>query len=506
MSKKYLNIVSVSSEIDPFSKTGGLADVARSLPKALNRLGHKVICVTPFYGQVIDPKAHNLKIFLEGVEIRIHGNNSVKVNYWAGDLSKGLLVYFIENDKYFSRKKEMKDIYGSAHENARFLLFDLAVLKLLLILKFQPDVIQCHDWHSALIPYLLKREFKGSESLSKTATVLTIHNAIFQFGHNWWEIPVSERYNGKNGLPLFNQPELENVNFLRRGILQADIINTVSETHAEEMLTRDKGQELHQLLKNRQDRFFGIINGIDDKQYNPSDDPGLKVNYNYTQIDRKRENKLFIQKRYGLSEDAEVPLIVMSSRITHQKGFELILEAFKILLRLDIQIIVMGDGDGDYIKELKKMNKQYPKKIAWVSWDQERDYETSLYAGGDMFLLPSNNEPCGVNQMKALRYGCIPIVRSIGGLKDTITNFDFIHRDGNGFTFRTYSPLSLYGAIVRALEYYKDKKIWNKLAQDGMKISFSWNLPAKLYVELFRKAMVVASGKKKSNGKKIKSI
>lgn len=491
---KNLKIVSLSAEMAPYSKTGGLADVTGSLPRALNRLEQKVICVTPLYGKVIDKEKFGLKLFKENIELLINGKNKLTVNYWQAELTKGVKVYFVENEKYFSRKKEL---YGSSHENFRFFLFNFATLKLLTILKFAPDIIQCHDWHAGLVPYLLKHEFKDIKIFQKTATVFTIHNLVFQLGHPWWEIPADERDDGKTHLPLCHTSAFEKINFAKRAILDADLLNTVSETYAEEIIVdKDKGQDLHILLRNRADRLFGIINGIEHSDYNPATDPGLQKNYNYKDIKAKETNKLFVQKKFGFPADASIPLLVMTSRITHQKGFELILEALPILLHLNIQMIIMGDGDKDYTAQIKKLIKNYPQKIAWTSWAAEGPkYETSLYAAGDIFLLPSTFEPCGINQMKALRYGCVPVVRSIGGLKDTITNFDYNNPNGNGFTFFTYSPLSLYGAIVRALEYYKNKKIWAELVKNGMQLSFSWNLPAALYLKLFNKALKIKNTK-----------
>ena len=493
---KNLNIVSISSEITPYSKTGGLADVSGGLPRALNRLSHKVICITPLYDKIIDRKKYGLKLYKQKVGIKVDEKNSAYVNFWVADLTKGVKVYFVENEKFFSRKK---DLYGSAHENARFLLFDIAALKLLTLLKFPADVVQCHDWHTGLIPYFINRDFKDSSILSKVATVFTIHNLIFQLGHGWWEIPPEKRDDGKTKLPLFNDPKLETVNFAKRAILNADVISTVSETYVQEISRKEKGQGLHILLNNRKDRLYGIINGIDHDDYNPATDPGLKRNYSFNNTGAKETNKLFIQKKYKLTHDKRIPLIVMSSRITHQKGFELILKALDKLLHFNIEMIIMGDGDKNYISQIKKLAKKYPKKLAYSQFDQK--YETSLYAGGDIFLLPSTSEPCGINQMKALRYGCIPAVRSIGGLKDTITNYDFNNRYGNGFTFKTYSSFSLYGAIVRALEYYKDEKTWQRLVTRGMQISFSWNLPASLYIRLFKKAIKVYEGRKNGDEK-----
>ncbi len=484
MAAKRLKIASVSSELHPFSKTGGLADVAESLPTALHRLQHTVICVTPLYGKVIDKQKHNLQLWRENVEVIIDHGHREKVNYWQGVLPTGPTVYFIESEKYFSRKEQL---YISSHENARFLLFNLATLKLLTLIKFKADIIQCHDWHAGLIPYYLKRDFKTSSHLKKTATVFTIHNIIYQLGHNWWEIPVGERDDGKARLPLMNDPKIEQINFAKRAILNADFINTVSENYAKEILTKDKGQGLNVLLGNRQDRLLGIVNGIENDDYNPATDPGLKVNYSYKSIEAKAVNKAWLQKKYGLSVAPDLPLVVMSSRIAFEKGFNLVLEVLEHLARYNMQMVIMGDGDKNYINQIVKISKKYPSKLVWTPFDQK--HETSLYAGGDMLVLPSNTEPCGLNQLKALRYGCIPIVHSIGGLKDTITNFDFTNRAGNGFVFTNYSALSFYGAIMRAREYYKNKTLWQKLVVQSMRLSYSWDLPANRYVRLFKTAI-----------------
>ncbi|KKS42371.1 hypothetical protein A3H03_02725 [Candidatus Kuenenbacteria bacterium RIFCSPLOWO2_12_FULL_42_13] len=484
MFRKHLKIVSVSAELHPFSQTGGLANVAESLPVALHKLGHTAICVTPLYGKIIDKQKFNLQLFQEKAEVILDSENKIAVNYWLGELLGGPKVYFVENEKYFSKRDSL---YGSEHENARFLLFNIAALKLLTILKFRADIIQCHDWHAGLIPYFLRRDFKSSSVLKHTATVFTIHNIIYQLGRNWWEISPEKRDDGKSKLPFFNDPTLENINFAKRAVLNAEVVNTVSETYAKEILTKEKGQGLHVLLENRQDRLYGIINGIEHGDYNPATDPGLYVNYSVKELDKRAANKAWLQKKYNLTISEKVPLLVMSSRIAYEKGFNLVLDILDHLGRYDIQILVMGDGDKNYINEITKIGKKYPKKIIWTPFDDKR--ETGLYAGGDLILLPSNTEPCGINIMKAMRYGCIPIVHSVGGPKDTIANFDFNNRDGNGFSFANYSALSLYGAILRALEYYKNKKIWRHLVAQDMHSSFTWDLPAGRYVHLFKKAI-----------------
>ncbi len=479
---KALKIVSISSEVHPFSKTGGLGDVARSLPKALHRLGHEVIIITPFYAKLIDIKKHKLQLIYSDVKLYIDKENEVTVSYWRGELLPGLKVYFVSNEKYFSRHKRL---YGSSHENARFYLFDVAALKLVSLLKFKADIINCHDWHAGLIPYLKKQRFKKSETLNKAATVFTIHNLVFQLGHNWWEIPVEKRDKGINSLPKFNDPKLEYVNFAKRGILYADVVNTVSETYAKEILHHSFGQDLHRILSNRKDRLFGIVNGIDYKDYNPINDPGLVANYNHKKIQRKKINKQHIQKLFGLKVGQEIPVLCTAYRITYQKGFSLILESLNKLIELGIEIIIAGTGDKTYIKELKKMSKKFPDKLVVIpSHEKTLEYETQLYAGADMIIMPSHYEPCGINQMKAFRYGCVPIVRSTGGLNDTVIDYQ-PGNHGNGFKFKDYSSQDFLIAITRALETYKNHKAWRSLVCRGMKASFSWELPAKKYVELY---------------------
>lgn len=490
--KKALKIASIASEVDPYSKTGGLADVARSLPKSLFKLGHQVIIITPFYKKIIDREAHKLERIYSDVSLYIDKENELKIAYYRAELVPGLYVYFVRNDKYFSRRKT---IYGSNHENARFYLFSVAALKLISLLKFDADIIHCHDWHTGLIPYLKKTRFKQSQTLKKAATVYTIHNLVFQMGRSWWEIPARKKDKGKKALPLFSDPDIEYINFAKRGILEADIINTVSETYAQEIMEKDFGQDLHRILVNRKHKLFGVVNGIDYKKYNPKTDRGLYKNYTVDKVYRKLLNKRFLQKKYKLPVDDNIPLLGLTSRIVEQKGLDILLEILPVILLRDVQIIIMGDGDKEYIKRIKKIQRQFPEKLRWLPFD--RKMETSIYAGGDMFLLPSRFEPCGINQLISFRYGCVPIVRSIGGLSDTVVNFDPAKNIGSGFTFRRYNAEEFLVAVTRALETYKYKKVWKDLVRQGMKSSFSWELPAERYLELYKKAIKF----KKENGK-----
>ncbi|MFA6393878.1 MAG: glycogen/starch synthase [Patescibacteria group bacterium] len=484
MSNK-LKIVSIASEVAPFSKTGGLADVVRSLSKALGRLGHEVIVITPLYGKITDKKKYDLELVERDISVSLNSAESIKVNYWRGYLKEDSPVYFVECKKYFSGKKA---IYGSLHENARFFIFNAAALKLVSLLKFRADIIHCHDWQTGLIPYLLKTRPKDYEILRNAKSVFTIHNLAFQLGRNWWEVPPEKKDYGKGDIPALANPNIEYLNFAKRGILFADIINTVSEQYREEIMTKKFGQDLHCILRNRSGRLYGIINGIDYKAYNPANDPGLVKRFDEQSSVNKKTNKEYVQKMFGLAPEGGIPLICSTSRVTFQKGFELIVKLLESLAKLDLQLIIMGNGDKEYINALKKIRKKYPKKIYWIPFDQK--IETLIYAGADLFLLPSYHEPCGINQLIAMRYGAIPIIRKVGGLNDTVDNFDIRKpARGTGFSFKNFDKFSLYGTIIRALETYKQKNYWNMIVSRALKQSNSWEIPAKKYVKLYRKAI-----------------
>ncbi|MFA6255228.1 MAG: glycogen/starch synthase [Patescibacteria group bacterium] len=486
MKGKKLQIVHIASEVEPFSKTGGLADVTSSLPKAIKKIGHRVIVITPFYNELIDPKKYNLKLIAEEIDLPLSEGVTMKVNFWQGELAEGLPIYFVDNNKYFGRRKT---IYGSEHENARFFFFDLAALKLLKIIDFKPDLIHCHDWHAGLIPYFIKRRFKDDPFFEKATTLFTIHNLLFQFGHNWWQVKGKLRDNGTTRLPKFeHSAKLERINFAKRAIINADLINTVSEQYAQEILTKNFGQDLHRILKNREDRVFGIVNGIDYKDYNPKTDPGLEQNYDFNSLEKKLENKKALQKYFNLPVDTHIPLVGMVTRIAEQKGFDLLMKIIEDVLKMEVQFVIMGSGEKTYESFFKKIQKQYPKKVG-IHLEFEAKKATLVYAGTDMFLMPSRFEPCGLGQLISLRYGSVPIVRAVGGLADTVTNFNPQRKYGNGFVFDSYNHRSLLIAIVRAIETYNHREVWQALVKKGMQQSFSWEIPAKKYLTLYRKAI-----------------
>lgn len=484
---KKLKIVQIAAEVAPFSKTGGLGDVARSLPKALSRLSQEVIIITPLYGRLIDKKKNKLRLVFANVNLRLNSEEQIRVNYWRGYLMDGLPIYFIECKKFFSKHSRL---YGSVRENARFLVFNVAALKLLSLLKFSADIIHCHDWQTGLIPYYLKTDFRYSKTLKKAKTIFTIHNLIFQLGHNWWEIAPADKDYGRGKIPHLSDPRLEHINFAKRAILSADYINTVSEQYQKEIMTKKFGQDLHRILKNRQDRLIGIVNGIDYNAYNPEKDTSIYRHYSFKQPNLKAENKVYLQKIFHLPISKNIPIFCTTSRVTFQKGFELLIKMIPRLIKMEAQFIIIGEGDRRYIKELQKIARKYPDKLVVVpSHAANQKYETLVYAGSDFFLLPSNHEPCGINQLIAMRYGCIPIVREIGGLYDTVDNFSPALKSGNGFTFKNEDEFDLYAAIVRALENYQHKTVWSALIKRAMKQSNGWEIPAKKYLELYRKVI-----------------
>ncbi len=482
---KKLKIASVSAEVAPFSKTGGLADVARSLPKALKELGHEVIVITPLYG-MISKRKFNLKKIIRHMLVRLDKTTKIYCDVWQGELIRGLPVYFIDNEDFFGK---YKTIYKNKNPNARFLVFNKAALRFLTKIEFKADVVQCHDWHTGLIPYYLKTFYKKSPTLRNTASLFTIHNISFQFGKDWWKIPHHLRDYGWNRLPFFpEQTKIERLNFARRGIIYADLINTVSEQYAKEILTPEGGAELHRLLKRRKERLFGIINGIDYEDYNPASDPGLKVNYDINTLEKKIINKLHLQKKFHLPQNSKIPLIGIASRITEQKGFDLLINILDYLVKLDLQLVIYGGGEKTYEQIFARYSRKFSQKIA-AHLKFETKYVTQVYAGSDMFLMPSRFEPCGLGQLISLRYGSVPIVRATGGLLDTITDFNPQTKKGNGFSFTHYDPISLLITVIRALETYKYSDVWKDLVKRGMRQSFSWEIPAKKYIVLFKKAI-----------------
>ncbi len=484
--KKKLKILFVTTDLDPFCKAGGLGDVSRDLPRALGELGCEVRVVMPRHG-VIDEIRHHLTP--SGAKFTVSsGGEEIRFAVKEARLDERLPVFFIEKHKYFGSRSRL---YGYEDENRRFLFFCRAVLAWLRAGDWTPDVIHCNDWHTGLIPQLLRTEYQDDPLLGGVRTLFTIHNLTFQMGRDWWNIPRRERDDGRTDLADWpDDARINSINFARRAILYADMVSTVSECYASEIMQKDFGQELHLLLTERfqEKRFFGIVNGIDYRAYNPKTDPGLAAPYNLKNFDDKYRNKTALQKELGLAVGEDIPLLGMVTRITEQKGFDLLMEIIQPLLRLRVQLVIVGDGDKLYTNFFRKAARQHPHKLYAYMHFRSADV-TRIYAASDMFLMPSRFEPCGLGQMISLRYGSVPIVRQTGGLSDTIQNYDPRTGRGNGFTFKSYDAFAFFGAIVRAVETYRYRDNWRKIVINGMRESFSWKVPAQKYLALYRRIL-----------------
>jgi starch synthase len=480
--------VHITAEIEPFSKSGGLANMVPSLAKFQAELGHDVSVITPYYTKIVTlPELPFLELF-NGAKtpIELGTDVSYDAEYLENELTDILPVYFIKNKEFFGSQTKL---YGADNENLKYLFFCAAAVELLKKFETPPDIIHCHDWHSGLVPAWIKKQ-PYADFFKDTATLFTIHNLVFQLGHNWWEVPETYRDTGRTALPHPTDTKyLEGINFAKRAILSVDAINTVSESYREEILTKDFGEDLHVILKNREDHVFGIVNGIDYNDYNPLTDAGIAQHFSEKSIERKKANKKWLQEKYGLPVLEDVAVLCMTSRISEQKGFILLIELLPQLLQSDVQCIIMGNGDQGLISELTKIQKQFPDKLVIIPFDSQ--LETSVYAGSDIFILPSRFEPCGINQMIAMRYGCVPVVHHIGGLADTVINFkpEKKRNKGNGFSFKKYDYLNLLIALTRALETYKHKEIWKELVVSDLMTANSWEIPAKKYIELYKKTI-----------------
>lgn len=457
-----MKILFVSSEVAPFAKTGGLADVSGSLPLAFENLGIEVKIVMPKYKMV-----------------KVKENKTV--------IGKNLEVFFIENEKYFGRDQLYGDRFSDYPDNLeRFAYFSKAALELLKRINFRPDVIHCNDWQSSAIPIYIKTLYKNDTFFKGIKTLLTIHNLSYQGLFEKSQFP-------KTGLgwELFTIEGLEfynKVNILKGGIIFSDFITTVSPTYSQEIQTKEFGYGLEGVLKKRADDLYGILNGIDYNIWDPKTDKYIAKNYDASSVEDKYINKEDLQKISGLKVDRNIPLIGIISRLADQKGLDLISAIIEGLLKLKIQFILLGTGDDKYHNLFEKISLIYPRRTS-INLKFDAVLAQKIYAGCDMFLMPSRFEPCGLGQMICLRYGTIPIIRLTGGLKDTIQEFDEGTKEGNGFTFSRYLSSDLFKTIKKALGVYKDKDLWQKLVKKAMSYDFSWESSARKYAQLYKKLM-----------------
>jgi starch synthase len=463
------------SECGPFAKSGGLADVAGSLPKELKSLGTDVRVIMPKYGTIADDfKADMKKIkeFTVPVGWRNQYCGIEELSY------EGVTYYFVDNEYYFKRE----GFYGYYDDGERFAYFNRAVLEALEHLDFYPDVLHCHDWHTAMIPFLLRMEYNKRKGYELIRTVFTIHNLQFQ------GIFPRETLGDLLGLDwgAFHPEHLEFfgcINFMKGALVAADEITTVSPTYKNEIQTPAYGEKLDGLLKTREEDLVGILNGIDDIFYNPADDSLIYKTFTVNDLENKAINKSEVQKYFGLPQSPNTPLMVMITRLTKQKGLDLVKCVLRDILHEDIQMVVLGTGDYGYEEYLRQAANSIPDKLK-VHIGFSEGMAHKLYAAADLFLMPSLFEPCGLGQLIAMKYGAVPIVRETGGLNDTVQSWNETTNEGNGFSFKNFNAHDMLYTIRRALRFYHDPA-WETIVQKAMEKDNSWAQSAFKYNQLY---------------------
>lgn len=473
-----MKILMASSEALPFAASGGLADVVGSLPAALRKriVGCRV--VMPLYDDIA-PELRAQMQFIGSLTVPVSWRQQYCGVFEAR--ANGVIYYLLDNQYYFKRE----GLYGFYDDGERFAFFARAVLEILPMIGYQPDIIQAHDWQAALIPIYYNLFYGQNEWYQSIKTLFTIHNIQYQ-GKYGLEV-LEDVF----GIPMRRAELVEYdgcVNLMKGAIEAADAVNTVSPTYAQELQDAWYAYGLHEIIRARSWKICGILNGIDVDSYNPETDPKLYANYTAETVTAgKAENKRRLQEEMGLAQRADVPLIGMVTRLTEQKGLDLLRYiADRLMSEHDVQFVLLGTGDAEYESFFREMQQRYPGRFcAYIGFVPA--LSRKIYGGADLFLMPSKSEPCGLAQMIALRYGTVPVVRATGGLKDSV--FDADGENGNGYRFDTYNADDLYGSLCRALACYGDRPRWDALVQRAMASDNSWNNSAGAYMRLYRKML-----------------
>ena len=468
-----MKVLYVASEALPFAASGGLADVAGSLPQALRR--RKVACrvVMPLYGTISSEMRASMK-FITNIMVPVSWRRQQCGIFEAK--AGGVIYYLIDNEYYFKRST----LYGHYDDGERFAFFSRAVLEIIPYIDFKPDIIHCNDWQSALVPVYYSTIFGNKEGYIGIKTVFTIHNIQYQgkYGND----TLGDLFGfGEEHTSLLQFGDC--LNLMKGGIECSNKVTTVSNTYANEILDPWFSHGLDPILKERSYKLSGILNGIDTIGYDPETDKDIFYNYSAKDFSNKAKNKAALQEMFSLPVKDDVPVMGIVTRLVAHKGLDLIKRImWELLDSTDMQLVVLGSGDWEYEAFFKELAAKFPEKVG-LRLGFVPDMARKIYAGSDMFLMPSKSEPCGLSQMVALRYGSVPIVRETGGLKDTIT--DSGDGVGNGFTFKSYDAYDMLDAIRRALGAYSDREYWNKLVERALKCDNSWGKSAREYINLY---------------------
>lgn len=483
-----MKILILATEQTPYSTVGGLGRVAYFLSKELLKADIDVRVFVPCYGK-IDKAKWRIETELEGLEVPTQsGFNSLYCNVKRSQY-EGITTYLLENQEYYELRANE---YGYVDDPQRFTLLCRGALEFLRHEKNEwiPDVIHSNDWQTGLVGQMLSTFYKDDPKLANIVTLFTIHNLFYQGMYDHRFVSDLDYDDGKSDIPDFYSSRLSKINMMRRGIMYADIVNTVSPTYAAEILTEEYGEGLHRLLQEVRTKLFGILNGIDYSEFNPEKDKLVVKNYNKDSIETRLTNKVALQKEFQLPEDEEIPIIAISNRLDKQKGLDLVVEIIEPILDeyAPVQFIVNGGGDNTFREYFSKLAKRYPYQVG-VNLHPNFTLPRHIFSGADIILLPSRFEPCGMTQMEAMRYGCIPLVRRTGGLADTVEDYDPESNMGTGFVFVNYDSFALFGSIVRALETFKHKDLWEQLVKRAMEQDFSWTKSAQDYIKLYERAV-----------------
>ena len=476
-----MNVLYVASEAVPFAKTGGLADVAGSLPQALKFEDVDIRVILPKFGKIPDEFKNNMEHVYDG-ELNVAWRSKfVGVDKYEHN---GVTYYFVDNQEYFDRE----GFYGYDDDAERFSFFCRAVLNLLPALDFWPDIIHTNDWHAGLVNVFLKLEHQDDERYQKIRTLYTIHNLRYQgiFPKNVMSdvLGLDWKYFNNGDLEFYDA-----VNFMKGGLIYADFISTVSKTYAQEIQYEYFGENLDGLLRSRKDDLYGIVNGLDYDVYNPMTDKNIFETYDVDSYDRKMDNKVQLQKLLGLPVGRRIPMVSLVSRLVSAKGMDLIVRMMdEILQHENIQFVLLGTGDKIFEDWFKGLAWRFPTKVS-VNIRFSNELAQRIYAASDIFLMPSNYEPCGIGQLIALRYGTVPVVRETGGLKDTVKQYNKYTESGNGFVFGSYNAHEMMYALKRALSAYDNYEIWQEIVKNAMNSDYSWSESAKEYRKLYDKLL-----------------
>ncbi len=485
-----LRIAIAASECAPFAKTGGLADVAAALARALWKRGHDVRLFVPYY-RAIDSSGLETKDDLAPFSLEFPGGSIAVETRTAplpnseNDAGEPLLVEFVNAPDLYGRDSYYTD---DVDEPLRWAAFSRAVIEACQRKNWSPDVIHINDWHTGLLPLYLRTTYAWDDLFRNTRTLLSIHNLGYQ---GFFPVEAIEAVGLESARELFHQERLEEgvVNFLETGILHASWLSTVSETYAREIQTEEHGAGLDSLLRSRSDHLVGIVNGVDYGEWSPDVDPHIAAQFGPDDLSGKRVCRDALLDELGLAANPEGPVMGIISRMTAQKGFELLPDILPVLLQgVDMRLVVLGSGEPSHERYFKWLHERLPRKVGLhVGYDNALSHR--IEAGSDMFLMPSQYEPCGLNQMYSLRYGTVPLVRATGGLADTVERYDPDHGEGTGFVFYDFDSSALHDTLRHALDVWRDQDIWRTMQVRGMRVDFSWDVQVRRYEDLYAAVM-----------------